>query len=249
MPQPTASSLVPDMREPHRPATGLVTDPAVVTAIADRIAAETDSTIEVLAREGRHFDLETTSQYLGYGPLLDRESVQLRSITKETDTIELWKHIEGEAVTVDIPEPLLEGDIIPVPTLRPARDGGLAGVTKLLGRTTDPDLYAPATLTATVAIIDPPIAVLDATTTFAGEPVATDALIAGPPFDVDAVGEQLLGRDGQAVGTTDIDAVTVRCDDVDLETVEGAIPSGDYPTTGHSRMLSKGYRLYSRLTG
>lgn len=246
-------AVVPDAHYPFHPSTGMVTDPDVVGATVGVLERETTADVAVVGRSGPHIDDDRTIQYLGYESVLADASAEYESLD-EAATRSVRRRVDGEPVTAAVPEPLLDRAVVVLPSLRPIRAGPVAGARRTLDRVVTPDADADRIAIATARIVDPVVALLDATVAFAGEPVAADALFAGDDAAVDAVAATLLDRDpaddAVIAAATDDGPLSVTVEGIDLDAVAETLPSGGLPPSASPHpLVSGGYRLYAAVSG
>ncbi len=191
--EPDRITIVPDAHYPFHPSTGMVTDPAVVGALVSQLEDRLDAEIAVAGATDEIIDFDRTAEYLGYSSLLERFDATTVDLADEQRS-DTQREVDGWSVTVSVPNRLLEGEVISVPTLRPTEAGPIAGgmhrLAEFIDSTGDDTLAAVAATRA----IDPAVSILDATVAYGDEPYAADALFAGTAPAVDALGTSLLGR-------------------------------------------------------
>ena len=254
-------TLVPDAHYPFHPSSGMVTDPAVVGAVADRLGDWTDADVAVAGASDNRIAFDRTAAYLDYPGIAERFDVDLVDLADgaRRNTVVT---VDDEQVSVSVPDRLIESTVVPVPTLRPTEGGPIAGGSRALGRlassVADPDLIAVAATQA----IEPVLSVLDATTVYSGEPAAADALFAGPTPQVDAIGSSLLERSIEAdpvlrrllSGDDPSIALESAADDlesdVDLTALRRRLPDGELPPRDDAHpAVTTAYRLYAAVAG
>ncbi len=243
-------AIVPDVHYPFHPSTGMVTDPAVVDSLLEALET-TDVAIAGVADP--RIDLERCLEYLGWDHVTNRE--EMIDLAAEP-TVRRQARVGTESVAVDIPTPLTERTVIVVPTLRPTREGPVAGGMRTLARSIGGDDGRSVTaeeIAATTAIVDPAWTLLDATIAFAGEPAATGTLLAGESISLDAVGSTLLGREPAddpaiALAAAEAGGRSISVSGVDLSALE--LPSGSLPPATESNpLVPAAYRLYAAVSG
>jgi hypothetical protein len=245
-------TLVPDAHYPFHPSTGMVTDPAVVGAILARLERRTDADVAVAGASDERGTFERTAAYLGYPDLLERFDAALVDLADEPATDEVVA-VDGTSVAAAVPERLVETAAVVVPSLRPTEDGPVAGAMRTLAATVECDADPDRAPVAATRIVDP-VAVLDATTAYGGDPVATNAVFAGPAPGVDAVATALLGRSREDDPALDpaLEGEPVRLEgrDVDPDRLRARIPDGDLPPADDTHpAVSTAYRLYAAVAG
>lgn len=252
-------TLVPDTHYPFHPSTGMVTDPAVVGSIARQLADWTDADVAVAGATDDRIAFDRTADYLGYPGIAERFDLELVDLADD-DRQNVVVPVDDEQVSVTVPERLLESTVVVVPTLRPTEDGPVAGGTRTLGRLATSVAGADETAIATTRAVDPALSVLDATTVYSGDPVAADALFAGPTPQVDAVGSSLLERSIESdpalrrLLDEDVSSITVESvtDDatVDLASLRRRLPDGELPPRDETHpAVTAAYRLYAAVAG
>lgn len=253
-------TIVPDVHYPFHPSTGMVTDPAVVGAVAKYLGGETASDLVIAGSSDDSINLDRTAAYLGYSALEERFDCRLRDLSTERDSrVTVSLSDRPSPVELSVPDSLLENPVVVVPTLRPVEAGPIAGVMRTLGRHVESgvegrEISASDRTRAAVAAVDPVLSILDATTAFAGEPVAAKTLFTGDPIALDTIGTTLLGRD---VNDDDALAVelgpgtsSVRVSGCDFDALRNRVPSGELPPrTSTHPAVSVAYGLYAMVSG
>ncbi|MDJ1434516.1 DUF362 domain-containing protein [Halostagnicola sp. A-GB9-2] len=253
-------TLLPDVHYPFHPSTGMVTDPAVVGAVAGYLGNETSADLVVAGSSTESMDLDRTTDYLGYPALEERFDCRLRDLSSDRDSRVTVSLSDSEApVELSIPDLLLENPVVVVPTLRPTEAGPIAGAMRTLGRHVEPGvegrgLSDDRRARAATNAVEPELSILDATTVFAGEAFAAETLFAGDPLGVDTAGTTLLGRDvnDDAVLSTELGPgqTSIQVSGCDFDALRDRVPSGDLPprTTTHPA-VSIAYGLYAKVSG
>ncbi|WP_247004878.1 DUF362 domain-containing protein [Halosolutus gelatinilyticus] len=246
-------AIVPDAHYPFHPSSGVVTDPAVVGALVATLERETGAAVAVVGTSGV-LSFDRTAEFLGYPDVLDRFGAELVDVDDAASRVTETRTVADRSVALAVPERLLEDAVVPVPSLRPTRDGPVAGGMRTLARLVDRSTDAGIAAAAATAAVDPVCSVLDATIAYAGEPYAADALLAGPIPAVDAIGARLLDRsldEDEALRyakSPEPDAVDV--DGVDTASLRERLPSGELPTTTNPHpAVSLAYRTYAAISG
>lgn len=251
-------AVVPDAHYPFHPSTGTVTDPAVVGALVAALERSFPGTDVAVAGSSDHLGFERTVEYLGYRSALegarDVSTVDLADSTRVGRVVRAGE----ERVSVSLPTPLVDRTVIVAPSLRPTRAGPVAGAMRTLGRSLEAEGDAgiePETVVAATRAVDPAGALLDATTAYAGHPVAAGALLAGDCVPVDAVAADLLGRDPAAdavlEAATGDESLSVSVDGLAFDDLRsrlssgGGLPGSDDPHPA----VGRAYRLYAALSG
>lgn len=253
-------TVVPDAHYPFHPSTGMITDPAVVGTIVDHLERWTEADVAVAGASDDRIAFDRTVDYLGYPSILERfdaETVDLADESRHNTVVT----VDGERISVSVPERLLESTVVVVPTLRPTESGPVAGGMRTLGRLASSAADDDPTATAATRAVEPALSVLDATTAFGGDPVAADALFAGPTPQVDAVASSLLERPieedavlREAFGADDpsitVESATGSDADVDLTSLRRRLPDGELPPRDETHpLVTTAYRLYAAVAG
>ncbi|RQG91248.1 DUF362 domain-containing protein [Natrarchaeobius halalkaliphilus] len=250
-------TLVPDVHYPFHPSTGMVTDPAVVGAIASYLRSRGDADLVVAGASGERIEFDRTLAYLGYPELLERFDAEPVDLVRDEPRTNEIVCVDGRSVPFSVPATLGESTVIVVPTLRPTEEGPVAGGMRTLAaadeRTVDPDVTA----VAATRVVDPVLSVLDATTAYGSDPHAANAIFAGSTPSVDAVGASLLEReieDDRALElafedgpeTITLERVGAGADRVDVEDIRERLGGGELPPTGTMHpAVTAAYRLYA----
>ncbi|ARS91807.1 hypothetical protein B1756_10875 [Natrarchaeobaculum aegyptiacum] len=256
--------VVPDAHYPFHPSTGVVTDPALVGAVASLLAFETDADVAVgLGGGDALVDTDRIASYLGYRSLLERLDADLVDLDDEPRT-QVTPTLADRPVPLWLPERLLEGRVVVVPSLRPTEDGPIAGGMRTLGAIADGPENPPLAAVAATRAVDPVTCVLDAVVAYGDGPYAADALLAGPTRAVDALGSSLLERtladDWIFSRAYDNNKITVTVDQrtiddasaatVDLDALQTALGGGALPPSGETNpAVSAAYGVYAAVSG
>ncbi len=248
----TTVTLVPDAHYPYHPSTGMVTDPAVVGATVAFLERETSTDVAV-AGTSEYVTAERTSAYLDLDDVLDRFDASLVDLSETPRTTETFT-LGDQSVAVAVPDRLTTSSVIPLPTLRPTQDGPIAGGMRTLASHVDCSVAGGVGAAAATIAVDPELAVLDATTVYAGKSYAADTLLAGPTAAVDAVGARLIDR-----SVSDDPAIrhglrtapeSIGVEGVDVTTLTARCPSGELPPpTKPHPAVSLAYRTYAAVSG
>lgn len=248
-------TLVPDAHYPFHPSAGVVTDPAVVGSIVGHLERRTAADVAVAGASTEHIEFDRIADYLGYSSLLERFDATLVDLADEPHTDDICA-VDGSPIALSVADRLIDSTVVVVPSLRPTEDGPAAGAMRTLATMVQCDDETERTPVAATRSVEPAAAVLDATTAYGGDPVATNALFAGPPLAVDAVATSLLGRPletDEALKTArgaDDGPVSVEGNDVDLETIRERVPDGELPPSNESHpAVSTAYRVYAAVAG
>jgi hypothetical protein len=247
-------TVVPDAHYPFHPSSGVVTDPAVVGSIVAHLERQTDAEIAVASASDERIAFDRTAAYLGYASLLEHLDATVVDLTAESRTDDSCA-IDGRPISLSVPDRLAESRVVVVPSLRPTESGPVAGAMRTLGSLVECDAAPSLAPVAATRVLDPAVAVLDATTVYGGSPVAANTLVAGPAPAVDAVATSLLGRSIEtdaALETVreDEGPVAVEGSDVDFERLRDRIPAGGLPPADDAHpAVSAAYRVYAAVAG
>lgn len=254
-------TLVPDAHYPFHPSSGMVTDPAVVGSIAGRLGTWSDADVAIAGATDERIAFDRTAAYLDYPGVAERFEADLVDLANggRRNTVVT---VDDEQVSISVPERLLESTVVVVPTLRPTEAGPVAGGIRALGRLVSSVADDDPTAVAAAQAVQPVLSVLDATTVYSGDPVATDALFAGPMPEVDAIGSSLLERSieedpvlrwtlGADDGEIPVEsAADGPGSDVDLAALRRRLPDGELPPPdGTHPAVTTAYRLYAAVAG
>ncbi|ELY54793.1 DUF362 domain-containing protein [Natronococcus jeotgali] len=249
-------AIAPDAHYPFHPSTGVVTDPAVVGAIAAWLDRELDVDLAVVGRSDDRIAFDRTASYLEYDRLADRFDaalIDLADVPKRNE----YRAAGGRSVALTVPEPLLDSRVIAAPTLRPTAGGEVAGAARTLARLVRSTAAPARVAVAATRAIDPDLAVLDGTVAYGDGPVAANAALSGSVPAVDAVAASLFGRavDDDAVcsallpeSARPVDVENP--DGIDLDALEERLSGGRLPPAGDTHpVVSNAYRLYAAASG
>lgn len=230
--------LLPDTHYPHHPSTGLVTNPAVVGALAGLL----DTTVGIGVPEGARIDAGRVGRYLGYEAVAARTGAEIVDLGAATRVERRVRFVDGTR-SVAVPEPLLQDTLIVVPTARRDRRFGVAAGMVTLGRavTAEP---ARADMIAALRLCWPALGILDATYTYTDEPRRSRIL---------AAGDDVVTLSCRAAQLVDVDPVDVshlqpRRSPPSLRGALAGRGTPD-PNTDGDGLMDRGYRAYARLTG
>ena len=251
-------TLIPDAHYPFHPSTGIVTDPAVVGSVAAVLQAQTGADITVAGATDDNIAFDRAASYLGYPSVLERFGVELADLADESRQDRVVS-VADQQLSVSVPERLLESTVIAVPTLRPTRDGSVAGGMRTLGRLVTSVADADQTAVGATRAIEPAFTLLDATTAYGGDPIAADTLFAGPTPQIDALAASLFGRSPetdpvcrQTAGDDDssITVESVTGGPADLTSLRRRLSDGELPPPDDTHpAVSTAYRLYAAVAG
>jgi uncharacterized protein (DUF362 family) len=230
--------LLPDTHYPHHPSTGLVTNPAVVGALARLL----DTTVGIGVPDGARIDANRVGRYLGYEAVAARTGAEIVDLGAASRVERRVRFVDGTR-SIAVPEPLHQDTLLVVPTARRDRRFGVAAGLVTLGHavTTEPTR---ADLLAAVRLCWPALGVLDATFTYPDEPRRSGIL---------AAGDDLVTLSRRAAQVVDVDPADVshlqprRSPPSPRGALAGRRTS-DSDTDGDG-LLDRGYRAYARLTG
>ncbi|NUC74800.1 hypothetical protein HTZ84_21285 [Haloterrigena sp. SYSU A558-1] len=254
-------TLVPDAHYPYHPSSGMVTDPAVVGSIAGRLETWTDADVAIAGASDERIAFDRTAAYLDYPAVAERFDVDLVDLADggRRNTVVA---VGDEQVSVSVPDRLVESTVVVVPTLRPTEAGPVAGGSRALGRLVSSVADADPTAVAATQAVEPALSVLDATTVYSGDPVAADALFAGPTAQVDAIGSSLLERPieedpvlrrihGDDEPSISLESAADDPDaEVDLAALRRRLPEGGLPPRDDTHpAVTTAYRLYAAVAG
>ncbi|WP_394739794.1 DUF362 domain-containing protein [Natronococcus roseus] len=249
-------ALAPDAHYPFHPSTGVVTDLAVVSAVAAWLERELETDLVVVGRSDDRIAFDRTASYLGYDRLAERFDAALVDLA-DVPTRNEYRAVDGRSVALSVPKPLLESPVIVVPSLRPTEEGTAAGAVRTLGRLVTSGADSSRAAVAATRTIDPDLAVLDGTVAYGDDPVATNVLLSGSAPAVDAAATSLFGRrvDADAalsplLSDAERPVAVENPDDVDLSTIRERLAGGRLPPSdGTHPAVSSAYRLYAAASG
>jgi uncharacterized protein (DUF362 family) len=249
-------TIAPDAHYPFHPSTGVVTDPAVVGAVAAWLDRELGTGLAVVGRSDDRIAFDRTTSYLGYDRLTDRFDAALVDLA-DAPTRNEYRAVDGRSVALSVPEPLLESTVIVVPSLRPTEEGTVAGAVRTLGRLVTSGADSTRAAAAATRAIDPELAVLDGVVAYGDDPVATNALLSGSAPAVDAAATSLLGREVDAdaalsplLSDAERPVAVENPDGVDLSAIRERLADGRLPPSDDTHpAVSSAYRLYAAASG
>lgn len=250
--------VVPDAVYPHHESTGLVANPAAVSAVCAELAPLVDD-LFLLPAVGSTAR-STVVDLLDYDAVAEGVGATLVA-PLDTDTVTTTVTLDGpegdDTVDVTLPRPLLDAAVVAVPTLRNSPgDVAAAGMRTLglvaaeVGDETDERWRTAA---ATYPVAQPRLSVLDGSYVFAGRPHRGGFVAAGSDaVGVDRLGAWLLGFD-----PGDAPALSVHGWSGKYEYVRGLsadaladeLPDDGPPPGDEPGLLERGYRLYARISG
>lgn len=245
--------LLPDAHYPFHPSTGLVTNPAVVrvaaAVIGERVGADR---VAVAVPSTEWIDAERAAKYLGYDRIEREAGVEVLDLDG-ADRTSRTVHLTRESVTLDVPKPLLDGTVVPVPTLRHDAEFSVAAGMVTLGNAVVASPSA-AEVRAAAREIDPAATLLDGTYTYTGEPrksrfvVGSESVVALENLAALLVGADrtdaphLDSYEGESDRPTAVKGISVR---EIAESLPRTAPKGE----GDDRAMRLGYRLYAAVSG
>ncbi len=249
-------TIAPDAHYPFHPSTGVVTDPAVVGAVAAWLDRELGTGLAVVGRSDDRIVFDRTASYLGYDRLTDRFDAALVDLA-DVPTRNEYRAAGGRSVALSVPEPLLESTVIVVPSLRPTDGGTAAGAVRTLGRLVTSEADSARAAVAATRSIDPELAVLDGTVAYGDDPVAANVLLSGSAPAVDAAATSLFGREVDAdtalsplLSDAERPVAVENPDEVDLSAIREQLAGGRLPPTDDTHpAVSSAYRLYAAASG
>lgn len=245
--------VLPDVTYPFHPSTGMVTNPTVVRTLVDAVRRDRpDADVGVAFAGSDAADGETAAELLGYDRWIGDRDVDVVDLT-DARAVERTVEVGDETRTVNVPEPLLDRQVVAVPTLRYGRDrplvGGTAAVARAVRASTVPGQIAAASLA-----VDPALTLLDGTYAFTGRPSRPRFLLSSSDvFAIDRLTSRLLGREPAAVpslAATGVQSRGIDVSGVSLEALRRRLsvePPPDSSTP--SRLVQAGYRFYTTVTG
>lgn len=252
------ATIAPDVHYPFHPSTGMVTDPAVVGAIAAWFDRETDTDLAVVGRSDERIAFGRTASYLGYERVLDRFGTDVVDVADESvPQRNEYRAADGRSVALSVPEPLLDRTVIVVPTLRPSADGSAGSAMRTLASLVNCTADPARTAVAATRAIDPELVVLDGTIAYGNDPVAANVLLSGSVPAVDAVGTSLLGREtdeNDALSTlleeSETPVTVENPEEADLASIREQLSGGQLPPTDETHpAVSAAYRIYAAASG
>lgn len=239
-------TLVADAHYPYHPTTGMVTNPAVVSALATVLSEHADSgDVTTYLAGGGQVDPARVGRMLGY----DRRTVAL-----PTESLE-GAHADSPDTlgAADVPDALLDTPVVVVPSARVDHETGVAGALTTLTRAAGGDPTSTGDVQTVARTVDPVAAVADATYTFTGDPYRASVLLAGTDSeDIDRVLTSLLSVDSDvALPDNSLEGTeTPSVRGIDLDTLQQKLPDGELADTdGPSPLVRAGYRLYTAVSG
>ncbi|MWG33193.1 hypothetical protein [Halomarina oriensis] len=237
--------VVPDCHYPFHPSTGMVTNPDVVEALVEALAASADVTLALPDSEW----VQNAPSMLGYEDVADRTGADTLALG-EAETVERVVRTDDERHTVTVPAPLDERPVVAVPTLRADPDLAAAMVTVAEAATGS---RATTDVVAASAVVDPDFVLLDGTYTYTGAPHRARFLVAGT--DAPAVDRAVA----PVAGLKPKQVPYLRPFGVGREAIEGLhaedlaaeLPHETTDPNGGEmpEIMGTGFRLYAKVTG
>jgi len=240
-------TLVADAHYPYHPTTGMVTNPAVVSALTTVLSERADGAdAEIYLAGGGQVDPGRVGQMLGYdrrAVVTPDESLDSRARPDGTEPLD----------SADVPDVLLDTPVVVVPSARVDHEAGVAGALTTLTRAAGGDPSRTGDRRTAARTVDPVAAVADATYTFTGDPYRASVLFAGPgAADIDRLLTSLLSVDSDATpddsleGNSRVPSVS----GIDVESLRSELPDCDLADAGGpGRLVRAGYRLYTAVSG
>lgn len=254
-------AILPDAHYPYHPSTGMVTNPAVVDALAAALAEYgTDSAVDVILPRSGPIDPSRVATMLGYDQLASSEYLDVRT-SDPPDTLdggvdsassESPSAVEGPLVE----DVLVDGAVVVVPSLRYDYETGFAGAQATVARAIGGTPTRAEDVQLARRIVNPVATVIDATYVFTGEPYRASTLLASDSLiAADGAIATVFARDGADDSTVSPNAEDAAGDHVDVEGLDLAslraeLPDGEPPTDdGPGRIVREGYKLYTMVSG
>lgn len=249
-------ALLPDVHYPYHPSSGMVTNPAVVDALARSIGTRTSGTpVDAVVHADGGIDPSSVATMLGYDSLA--RSGRLTVTPVEAPGGRTLDGDDGPATDArPAPTTLAESAVLVVPSVRTDREVGFAGALATLTRAVGGDPTEAEDVRAAQRAVDPIGAVADATYVFTGTPFRASTLLGSSRLrDVDRAVARLLSLDAgdspplaATSGGTGGPAVAVR--GVDVEELRARLPAVEpLRQGGPGRLVRAGYRLYAAVSG
>lgn len=242
--------VLPDAHYPFHHSTGLVTAPPVLGGLLAYLTDETDATaVRVGVVDSPYVDSDRASEYLGYPDLVAEYDAELVDLG-ETAAEERSVTVDGDSVTLSVPEPLAASTVVDVPTVRRTEAFGTgAGLVNLARFLAPGEAVTEARIRAAHAAVETDLTLVDAYAVFTGQPFRTGLLFSGQgtaAVDRAVVDDVLDVADGDEVFPVPSDGPT-QLSGVREADVPEDIPTQSLPSS--SGILQKGYRFYTRLSG
>lgn len=244
--------VLPDAHYPYHPSTGLVTNPATVAATVAELQSLWGTEVVIGCRSSSVIDTDAAARILGYHRLADRLDTEVVDLDGAATSRSQVRLPDGP-VAVDLPAPMADATVVPVPTLRTAPELGFAAGMVALARAALGDALSADRIWAVVSLCESAVTILDGTYTYPGEPRSTGFLLSGD--DVVALDASLAGALGQQPSYLSSETVresneTTTIEGVSLPAVLGTVASDGAPRDGEpGQLMRMGYRLYARLSG
>lgn len=229
--------VVPDTHYPYHPSTGLVTNPTVVHELVDLL----DGEVAIGISGSASVDVARVGRYLGYERVADNQGIELVDLDDSANA-ERKIRLVGRTVNIEVPEPLLDSEVVAVPTARQSTEYGFAGGMITLARAT---VGAPSrdAVLATIRTCWPALTIVDATLTYADGPQRTGQILAS---------EDIVAASRAAAELLDFspeDAPHLVPDTVGQSAVESLLQRTPDGSSSDDSVMESGYRLYADLTG
>jgi len=230
--------VVPDAHYPYHPSTGLVTNPDVV----DELVGLLDRSTAIGIPASEHVDAERAGRHLGYERLADRNGIPVVDLDAADRVTRRARFVRGSAA-IDVPEPVLDDEVVVVPTPCRSRRYGVAAGAVTLARTVA-TVPTRREILASIRVCWPTLSVLDGTFAYADEPRRTETLLAsGDVVALSRAAADLVDVDWRE--TPHLASKRTRPPGLrssgTLVTERGPDEDGG--------VMAAGYRLYAKLTG
>lgn len=243
LPEGGRVAVLPDAHYPYHPSTGMVTNPAVVDALATALVdGGAEPPIEVVVPRRGSLDPSTVATYLGYD---ERASDGPLAVTP----IDASPGRDGHA---GAPAVLTDRTVLVVPSVRVGHDVAFAGALATVTRAVGGDPGEAEDVREALRAVEPVGALADATYVFAGEPYRASTLLLSSEIGaVDRVVATLLSLgDVEPLASSSQSDASVEVRDVDVDRLRAAIPDGEPIREDEpGRLVRAGYRLYTALSG
>lgn len=243
--------VVPDAHYPHHPSTGLVTNPFTVAGVLDWLEARGHDDVVVGVVGSDAVRGSQAASVLGYDRLTRAYDVEVVDLDTEAH-VRKTTTVDGEPVSLDVPERLLESTLVSVPTVRTTDDAGLVSACISLLHATGTERVSADRVAAAIDLLSPACTLVDATYAYSGGARASKVLLAGDdPVVLDVTVAEALDYNAVPYLEHLRDITDTRVDGLDRETLAAALPAGepDPAEAGPSHAMKTGYKLYAKLTG
>lgn len=243
--------VLPDAHYPYHPSTGLVTNPDTLAGVLDWLTenGHDDVVVGVVGSEavrGRQ-----AASVLGYDRIAEAYGVDVVDLDTEPH-VRQTTVVEGESVSLDVPDRLLDASVLTVPSIRTTEADGLVGACVSLLRATGSDRVSPARVAAAVDLLDPVATLVDGTYSYSGGARASRVLLAGDdPIVLDLAVANALDYEAAPYLDRFAPITNTNVSGLDAGALADALPAGkpDPEPEGPSAAMKTGYRMYAKLTG